>query len=100
MKKRNDQAKQKKIAEERIEILFQKAEQAFPNTKRANRYIDIARHIAMKLNIHMSKKQKRSFCKHCYTYLVSGVNAQTRIRNGNIIIYCKECKKYTRIPIK
>lgn len=98
--KRNDQEKQKKIARERIEILFQKAEETFPkHPDRANRYIQIARRIAMKLNLHLSKKQKRSFCKHCYSYLLSGSNALTRIRNGNVITYCKECKKYTRIPL-
>ena len=98
--KRNDQAKQKKIAKERIDILFQKAEETFSKHKeRANRYIQIARRIAMKLNIRLSKEQKRSICKHCYSYLVSGNNAIIRIRNGNIITYCKECKKYSRIPL-
>ena len=100
MKKRNDQEKIKKIANERIEILFKRAEETFAkNPERANRYIQIARRIAMKLNIRLNKQQKRSFCKHCYSYLVSGNNAITRIRNGNIITYCKICKKYTRIPL-
>lgn len=101
MKKSNDQVKQKKIAQERIELLFRQAEKAFPkHMQRANRYIQIARRIAMKLNIRLSKVQKRSFCKHCYSYLVQGKNALTRIRNGKIIIYCQVCKKYSRYPLK
>ena len=99
MKKRQEE-KQQKIAKERIELLFEKAEQIFPeNTKRADRYIEIARRIAMKTNLRLSKKQKQSFCKHCYTYIISGINATTRIHNGRIITYCKSCKKYTRIPL-
>ena len=98
--KRNDQEKQKKIAKERIDILFKKTEETFQkHPSRANRYIQIARRIAMKLNIHLSKQQKKSICKHCYSYLISGNNATTRIRNGKIITYCKECKKYSRIPL-
>ena len=100
MKKLRDQDKQKKLASERIEILFKKAEQAFTkNAQRADRYIAIARRIAMKTNVRMTKTQKRQFCKHCYRYVLSGVNATNRTRNGKIIMYCKVCKKYTRIPL-
>ena len=101
MKNRKKQKKETKIAKERIEILLEKAEQVYQkNPERANRYIEIVRNIAMKLNIHLSTKQKRSFCKHCYSYLVPGSNALTRIHKGRIITYCKMCKKYTRIPFK
>lgn len=101
MKKSNDLEKQKKIAKERIEILFEKATDVFTtNTERADRYIDIARRIAMKSNLRLSREQQKHFCKHCYSFLKSGVNSTTRIRQGRIITYCKVCKKYTRIPIK
>ena len=99
MKKRNDE-KQQKIAKERVELLFQSAEKAFSkNTKRADRYIEIARRIAMKMNLRLTKEQKRKFCKYCYSYLVSGVNATNRTRKGKVITACKICKKYTRHPI-
>lgn len=92
--------KQHKIAKERVALLFEKAKQIFPkDAKRANRYVDITRRIAMKTNLRLTKVQKQSFCKHCYSYLVSGANAIKRIRNGNIITYCKVCKKYSRIPL-
>ncbi|MSR86223.1 ribonuclease P [Candidatus Woesearchaeota archaeon] len=100
MKKNIDPEKQKKLAVERMEILFKKAEDVFTkNAERANRYIAIARRIAMKMNIRLTKIQKRHFCKHCYSFLLSGVNATNRTRNGKIITYCKVCKKYTRIPL-
>jgi ribonuclease P protein subunit RPR2 len=87
--------KQNKIARERIDILFEKAS----NSDRSKRYIELARKIAMKLNIKLTKQQKRKFCKHCYTYLKNGVNATTRTHNKKLIIFCEECKKYTRIPL-
>lgn len=100
MKKSNDKEKQKKIARERVDILLQKAEEVFPkNTSRADRYVEIARAIAMKTNLQLSKIQKKKFCKHCYAFHQPGVNATTRIRNRKVITYCKLCKKYTRIPL-
>ena len=95
-----DKDKQRKIAKERVDVLFQQAKQIFPkNPVRANRYVDLARKIAMKVNIRMPKKFKRQYCKHCFSFLQSGVNSTTRIRDRKVVIYCKECKKYTRIPL-
>lgn len=93
--KPNEQEKQKKIAKERIAILLEKA----ATSDKSKRYIELARKIAMKLNIKLTKQQKRLFCKHCYTFLRNGVNATTRTHNKKLIIFCKECKKYTRIPL-
>jgi len=93
--------KQKEIALQRIKILFQQAEQAFPKNKvLANRYISLARKMAMKVHASIPQNLKRRFCKHCYKYLVPGVNARIRTRDGKVIISCFECKKFMRIPIK
>ena len=90
----------KEIANQRIKELFEEAEKIFDkNKKLANRYVELSRKIAMKLNLRMPKKYKRRFCKHCYSYLKNGVNARTRVNKGRVIIYCLECKKYMRIPI-
>lgn len=100
MKGQSEREKQKNVAKERMEILFHRAEGIFAkNPQRADRYIAIARRIAMKMNLRLTKTQKRTFCKHCYSFLRSGVNAQIRTRDRKIITYCKICKKYTRIPI-
>ncbi len=66
--------KDKNLAKERIEELFQHADQVFPNQKLANRYVSLARKIAMKF--------------------------KTRIHKSRVIIYCNHCKKYIRIPLK
>ena len=90
----------KQIARERIRKLFLEANKIFKkNKKLSNRYVEIARKIAMKLNLKMPKKYKRQYCKHCYKYLKNGVNARVRIHKSRVVIYCKECKKYTRIPL-
>ena len=100
MKRLRDKERQKEIAKERVVILFEKAEQVFPkNPERANRYVQMARRIAQKVNIRMPRKYKRQFCKHCYTFLQSGLNSTHRTRDGKLVIYCRTCKKYTRIPL-
>ena len=100
MSRVRDKERQKRIAKERVEILFEQAEKAFPlKPERANRYVALARKIAMKVNLSMPKKYKRRFCKHCYAYLQPSVNSTQRTREGKLVIYCKECKKYTRIPL-
>ncbi len=89
---------QKEIAKERITTLFDKANKVFPENKAlANRYVTLARKIAMKVRVRMPQELKRKFCKHCYKFLK---NSRTRIQNGKVIISCLECKKFTRIPLK
>tara|TARA_Y100000310_G_scaffold345379_1_gene464296 strand:+ start:3863 stop:4162 length:300 start_codon:yes stop_codon:yes gene_type:complete len=95
---RNKQ-EEKKIARERIKILFQQAEKIFPNNaERANKYVVQARKIAMKVNLPLGR-YKRKYCKHCYSFLRTGVNSRIRTRDGKLVIYCQGCKRYTRIPL-
>jgi len=94
-------SKQKEIAKERIEKLFFQAEKVFSENKAlANRYVTLARKIAMKTKVRIPLVLKRKFCKHCYKFLMPGNNSRTRTRNGKVIISCFECKKFTRIPVK
>ncbi|RME55308.1 ribonuclease P [Candidatus Woesearchaeota archaeon] len=96
---RRNKSVEKKIALERIDILMTKAEQVFSKNKSlANRYVTLSRKIAMKYNLRFPKKHKRKFCKHCYKFLMPGVNARVRTRNGKVVYYCFECKKHSRIP--
>ncbi len=92
--------KTKDIAKERISILFDQASSIFKKNKSlANRYVALARKIAMKANLCLTKIQKKKFCKHCYSYLVPGINSRVRINNNKLIIYCGECKKYSRMQL-
>lgn len=92
--------KQKEIAQQRIRILFQQAEEMFTKNKAwANRYVSLARKIAMKTKTKIPAQLKRRFCKHCYSYLQHGINVRVRTRGGKVIIACLDCKKFMRVPI-
>ncbi len=91
-------AKNKKAAKKRISAHFRLAEQLFSDSKEeANNHIRKARRIAMKHKLRLGKL-KRKFCSHCYSYLKPGVNARIRTHGKKVVIFCRECKKYTRIP--
>ena len=100
MGKRNSKDKkiQKTIAKKRVVKLFELALSG--RLKLANRYVEIARKISMRYMVSIPKEHKIRFCKHCYSYLLPNVNSRVRINDGKIVIYCNNCKKYTRIPLK
>ncbi|MBS3132231.1 ribonuclease P [Candidatus Woesearchaeota archaeon] len=91
----------KRIARERINELFRQASIAFPeNKKMADRYVQLARKIAMKYKTVIPSGLKRRFCGHCYSYMKPGANQRIRIRNGVKIYFCMECKKVSRVPYR
>ena len=93
---------QKTIAKNRIKRLFLLAEEkAFSGEfNLANRYVKIARDLSMRYLIPIPINFKRRFCKHCYHYLLPDENCRIRLHRSRIIIYCDNCKKFTRIPLK
>ena len=101
-KKTINKKNQKKIALKRIQGLFELGYNKATNKdfKLADRYVYIARKISMKYLVPIPNEYKRCFCKHCYCYLLPDLNSRFRIKNGKIIIFCKNCKKFTRIPFK
>jgi len=101
-RKIKDKKIQKTIAKRRIDQLFAMAEQyAFSNRLNlADRYVELAREISMRYLVPISREYKRRFCKHCYSYLLPSRNCRIRIHRGRLVIYCHNCKKYTRMPLK
>ncbi len=88
--------KEKRIAKERIERLFEEAEKEFSkHPERSHRYVELARKIAMKTKTRMNE-YKTKFCKHCYKYLKPGVNCRVRTKNRKMVYYCLNCKRYTK----
>ena len=87
MKKNSDN---KKIALERIEILFKEARHIFNSDKElANKYVKNARTLAAKYKVRIPSKLKRQFCKHCYCYLLPGKNCRVRTnKEGMVVYYC------------
>lgn len=94
-------AYQREIAEERIHILFDEAENAFDkHPERAHRYVEIARNIAMKFNLSMPDDLKTRFCPNCYVYWNQGANMRVRLKNGTKHMTCKDCGETVRRPYK
>lgn len=88
---------QRKTAKHIIERLFCLLDDApYPlNNGLRTRYIELARTIAMKFRIKLSKVQKLRYCKYCHRYLDYKNGAKVRLKN-KISIKCPDCKK-TRI---
>ena len=91
----------KEIARNRIKTLFNEADSVFDEDfKLANKYVKTARKIAMKFNIKLGRDFKSKFCKYCYFYLKPGANCRVRTKNGNVVYYCMNCKKYMKFALK
>ncbi len=90
---------ERRIALERIKILLDEARNVFKDSKgMANRYVTLARKISMKYKVSIPRQYKRMFCKHCYKFLMPGVNCRVRLQGHKVVYYCLECKKFMRFP--
>ena len=90
-----------KIAREHMDNLFEHAKKVSKeNLTLANRYITLARKIAMKFKIRIPSEQKRLFCPHCYKFAIPGKTVRVRIHESRVIYSCQMCKKFWRKPLK
>ncbi len=91
----------KKIARERIQILFELAKKEFDkHPERSKRYVELARKIGMRYNVRLTKEMKMSFCKKCFSYLKPGINCRVRVRKDkqSVILTCLKCGHISRHP--
>lgn len=95
-------ARRRKIARERIQILFEEAEKAAKQGKFkfANRYVELARKIGMRYNVRIPRELKRKFCKYCHAYLYPGKTCKVRINSEKKVvkIKCFSCNKTIHYP--
>jgi ribonuclease P protein subunit RPR2 len=92
---------QKRIAEDRIKRLFELAAEDFrKKPENANRYIKLARKIAMRYNIKFSRDLRKRFCRNCSAYLKPGVNSRARTDKNTLITKCMDCGNIERLPLK
>ncbi len=90
-----------KIAKERIALLLDEAEKAVKSDALlAQRYAMLARKIGMRYNVRLTKKQKRSICKHCHAFLRAGITAQHKVKNGKVSIKCLLCGHVMKVLYK
>ena len=91
------------IARERIEILFRLAQETHPNdSERAQRYVDLARKIAMRTRLKLPTHLRRMVCRRCKALLVPGATSRTRVRQDrepHVATTCLRCGATMRIPL-
>ncbi|MBQ3719340.1 MAG: hypothetical protein II893_08150 [Methanomicrobium sp.] len=115
MARRNDRSKQRSLAEERINRLFELAmEHAGTENaggKDAEYGTDVtdgtfgttcvkhARTLAMKYRIRIKKPYNRYFCRKCNSFFMPGRNVKTRIYRNKVIVTCENCGAIRRYPL-
>jgi ribonuclease P protein subunit RPR2 len=99
-----DASTTKRIAIQRIQKLFSLAKETLnEDPSLAQRYVDVARKIAMAARVHLPTEYRRQICKHCKSFILPGVNCRMRIkqrREPHIVVTCLNCGKQTRILLK
>jgi len=94
----------RQIALQRIQTLFQLAKEKIREEPAlAQRYVTIARKIAMRTKLRLPTEYRRMVCRHCKSFIYPGVNCRVRVqqrREPHMVITCQVCGKITRIPLK
>jgi ribonuclease P protein subunit RPR2 len=91
----------KRIAGERIRMLFELAEKEFKkHPERSKRYVELARKIGMRYNVRLTKGMKMRFCSKCLSFLKPGVNCRVRTRKDklSVVVTCLGCGHVSRHP--
>jgi ribonuclease P protein subunit RPR2 len=96
-------AETRHIAMQRVRTLFRLAsETIYENPALAQRYVGLARKIAMAAKIRLPKEHRRQVCRHCKKFILPGVNCRVRIqkrREPHVVITCLSCGGQMRIPL-
>lgn len=94
----------RRIATQRVQTLFRLANETISeDPSLAQRYVKIARKIAMAARIHLPKEYRRQVCRHCKSFILPGVNCRVRIkqrREPHVVITCLNCGKQMRMPMR
>jgi len=92
------------IALQRVHSLFRLAKQNISKEPElAQRYVQIARRIAMRTRLRMPTEYRHMICRHCKSFIYPGVNCRVRAqrrREPHMVITCLECGNQTRIMLK
>jgi len=94
----------KRLAMQRIQTLFRLAKETIhEDPSLAQRYVKIARKIAMSAKIRFPAEYRREICRHCKSFILPGVNCRVRLkqrREPHVVITCLICGGHMRIPLK
>ncbi|MBI2140437.1 ribonuclease P [Candidatus Woesearchaeota archaeon] len=94
------QAKQE--AMQRIPQILEKAKKAYKagNKRLALVYSKKVRHLSNRHKLRLPIAVKRQFCRHCSHVLIPGVNCRIRTREGKLVVYCLECRKFSKMSLR
>lgn len=91
------------IALQRIERLFSLAEEVYDEKPAlAQRYVELARRIAMRARLSLPREFRRRVCRRCGAFLVPGSSSRVRVRQRrepHVSITCLRCGRIYRIPL-
>jgi len=94
----------KRVAMQRIQILFGLASETLrQDPSLAQRYVKIARKIAMATRVRLPLEFRHQVCRHCKSFILPGVNCCVRIkqrREPHIMVTCLNCGSQMRIPLR
>ncbi|MEM0095366.1 MAG: ribonuclease P [Candidatus Bathyarchaeia archaeon] len=94
----------KRIAKQRIHTLFRLAIETYrEDPQLAQRYVDVARRVAMAARVRLPTEYRRLVCRRCKSFILPGVSCRVRIkqrREPHVVITCLKCGGYMRIPLR
>lgn len=89
----------KELAAERIERLFELAEDTFKaRPELADNYVRAAWRLKTKYNLRLPKNLKRKFCRKCLSFWRPGASCRVRVQSGRMVVTCLRCGRITRLP--
>lgn len=97
-------AEAKRIAKERIDLLFSQAlavHKDYPEL--AQRYAGLARRLAMKYKVRIPRRWSLFICRGCKGFMIPGFNCRVRLRRRrepHLALTCLQCGRIKRIPLK
>ena len=90
----------RRIARERIEILFAHAIGfARSHGEWSDRCVALARRIAMRHRVRIPRHLRRRYCRRCGAFLTPGVNLRVRIHRGKVVATCLRCRRQRRYRV-
>ncbi len=94
----------RQIALQRIRTLFELAkENVSKEPELAQRYVQIARKIAMRTRLRLPREYRRLICRHCKGFIYPGVTCRVRVqqrREPHVAVTCLLCGKTSRMPLR
>ena len=95
-----DRRRAKKLARERMDILFGFARDVYSSEPElARRYVSLARRIGSRCNVRLTAGDKLSICRDCNAFLVPGVNCRVRTHARRVVVTCLDCGGVRRVPV-